>query len=136
MNDDAVARLEVFAEKRSQAALSPQGFLSLINTQWVSEPTDVWGAAGRWAPRPDGGSGLVVTADPDDEVTVDGVVVDGDVIVRGKDDPEPSVIQFSETVTGTVIAGDSGYGLRVFDQKSEYKCTFSNIYLQIVYTKK
>ena len=127
MTESPAERLDTFASRRRDAALSPQGSLALINTQWVTEPTDVWGAAGRWAPRPDGGSGLVVTADPDDGVTVDGVVVDGEAIVRGKDDPEPSVIQFSETVTGTVIAGDSGYGLRLFDQNSDDATQFSHI---------
>ena len=51
---------------------------------------------------------------------VDGELVDGTVVVRGKDDPNPSTIVFSDTVTGFVIASSEGtYALRVWDSNSE-----------------
>lgn len=120
-------RLATFRSRREEAAKSPQGFLALVNTQWVSEPQPVWAAKGTWAPRTDGGSGLVVTAEASDGVVVDGELVDGEVIVRGKDDENPSTIQFSDTSTGTVIAGSAGYALRVFDQNSDDLTNFSHV---------
>jgi uncharacterized protein (DUF1684 family) len=50
---------------------------------------------------------------------VDGVTVDGQVSVRGKDDEAPSTVVFSETVTGHVIAAEGAYALRVWDSQSE-----------------
>ena len=127
MTDDQAQRLETFAARRREAALSPQGSLTLINTHWVTEPAEVWGAPGRWSPRPDGASGLRVEASADDGITIDGSLVEGEGLARGKDDPEPSEIRFSDTVTATVISGAEGYGLRVFDQKSDDASRFSHI---------
>jgi uncharacterized protein (DUF1684 family) len=125
--ETAADRLMNFRRRREEAAKSPQGFLSLVNTQWVTEATTVWAAKGTWAPRPDGGSGLVVTATADEGVMVDGELVDGEAIARGKDDDNPSTIVFSETSTGTVISGNEGYALRVFDQNSDDNQNFSHV---------
>ena len=124
---DAEDRLKTFRERREDAAKSPQGFLALVNTQWVSEPQSVWAAKGTWAPRVDGGSGLVVTATADEGVIVDGEIVDGEATVRGKDDPNPSTVRFSDTSTATVIAGQAGYALRIFDEHSEDRQHFSHV---------
>ncbi|MBA4247630.1 MAG: hypothetical protein C0444_04975 [Microbacterium sp.] len=113
-------RYAVFRERRALAAVQPQGPLALVNTQWVADEQTVWGVPGRWAPAPVGTSGLLVTAEAAEGIHVDGSLVDGTVLVRGKDDPNPSAIVFSEHTTGFVIAGDDGlYALRVWDAKSE-----------------
>ena len=119
--------LAVFRERRELAVAQPQGSLALVTTQWVSGPEEIWGVPGVWAPRTDGGSGLIVTAVAADGIRVDGVLVDGEAVVRGKDDPEPSAIVFSDTVTGFVIAGDQGYALRVWDANSEAMQGFGGI---------
>ena len=100
-----VDRRARFHTLREQAAASPQGFLALVNTQWVGEEQTIWGVPGTWAPRADGGSGLVVTASAADGIVVDGDVVDGAVEVRGKDDPQPSAVVFDDHTTGTVKIG-------------------------------
>ena len=127
MSDEAQGRYEHFGQRREHAARSPQGSLALVNTQWVTDEQQVWAAPGTWAPRPDGGSGLVVRASAQDGVVVDGELVDGEVVVRGKDDPEPSEVRFSDTVSAMVIAGEPGYALRVFDQQSDDAKNFSHI---------
>ena len=127
MSEEAAQRLATFRSRREEAAKSPQGFLSLVNTQWVTEATTVWAAKGTWAPRTDGGSGLVVTATADEGVMVDGELVDGEAIARGKDDENPSSVVFSETSTGTVISGAEGYALRVFDQNSDDNQNVSHV---------
>jgi uncharacterized protein len=114
----AVEALAVFRERRNLAAIAPQGPLALTNTQWVDTEQTIWGVPGTWAPRTDGASGLVVTASADDQIYVDGALVEGSVIVRGKDDDAPSTIVFSESVSGHVIAGEGGYALRVWDTQS------------------
>lgn len=118
--DDPVAQWEYFHSRREQAVVQPQGSLALVNTQPIDDEQPVWGVPGRWAPRADGGSGLRVIAEAADGIRVDGELVDGEAIARGKDDPEPSRIEFSDTVSGFVIRIDGGgYALRVFDAESE-----------------
>ena len=117
--------LATYHERRELSVLQPLGNLALVNTQWVDAEQTIWGVPGRWAPT-DGG--LRVIASAADGITVDGVLVDGDAVVRGKDQPEPSSIVFSDTVTGFVIAGDEGaYALRVWDSQSEGIREFGSI---------
>lgn len=123
----ADTQLAEFRQKRHQAVTSPQGSLALSNTQWIDRPQAVWSVPGEWAPREDGGAGLLVTASASDGITVDGSVVDGTVVVRAKDDAPASTISFSDGKTGTLISGDGVYGLRVWDAHSEDMQRFSHI---------
>jgi uncharacterized protein (DUF1684 family) len=125
--------LATYRQRREQAVTAPMGSLALTNTQWITGDADapaqpVWGVAGLWSPLPKGQSGLKLTAAASDNIMVDGVLVDGEVIVRGKDDASPSQIVFSETVTGFVIASAEGdYALRVWDSNSEGIQEFGSI---------
>ncbi len=120
--------LATYHERRELSVVQPTGSLALVNTQWVDAEQTIWGVAGRWAPRTDGGSGLTVTATATDDIRVDGALVDGTVIVRGKDDSVPSEVVFNETTTGFVIANaEGGYGLRVWDSNSEGIQEFGSI---------
>ncbi|MFP3465308.1 DUF1684 domain-containing protein [Leifsonia sp. SIMBA_070] len=127
---DAV--LARYRARREQAVTAPQGNLALVNTQWITGDPEVeqpiWGVPGLWSPLPKGESGLKVTAAATDDIFVDDVLVDGSAIVRGKDDPDPSKIRFSETVSGFVIASEDGdYALRVWDANSEAIQEFGSI---------
>lgn len=124
---EALDKLQVFRQRRNLAAVAANGPLALTNTQWVDSEQTIWGVLGTWAPREDGGSGLVLRATAADNIQVDGKVVDGTVSVRGKDDPEPSEIVFSDTVTGHVIATEGSYALRVWDSQSEGISNFGTI---------
>lgn len=113
-----------FRAARRRAVAEPQGALALVNTQWVtgdlSAPQPIWGVPGTWSPRPAGETGLIVTATAEEGILVDGALVDGTAVVRGRDDEHPSDIVFSDTVTGFVIASEDGaYALRVWDSDSE-----------------
>jgi uncharacterized protein (DUF1684 family) len=109
-----------FHSRREQAVVQPLGSLALVNTQVVDSDQPIWGVPGRWAPRAEGGSGLTLTAAAADGIRVDGELVDGTVDVRGKDDPNPSEVVFSDTLRGFVIRLESGqYALRVWDAESE-----------------
>ncbi|MEO6532797.1 MAG: DUF1684 domain-containing protein [Pseudolysinimonas sp.] len=109
-----------FHERRELAVVQPQGSLALTNTQAVDSEQTIWGVPGRWAPLPAGESGLKVIAAAADGIRVDGQLVDGEAVVRGRDDPNPAAIVFSDTVSGFVIKLDGGeYALRVFDARSE-----------------
>lgn len=121
-------RYAVFRERRALAAVQPQGPLALVNTQWVGEEQSIWGVPGTWAPAPEGAAGLQLTAVAADGIEVDGALVDGTVIVRGKDDPNPSSIRFDEHTTGFVIAGEDGnYALRIWDADSDAIGDFGGI---------
>jgi len=124
---EAEEKLATFRERRNLAAVQPEGPLALTNTQWVDMEQTIWGVPGVWAPRGDGGSGLLVKADASDGVVVDGVVVEGETVVRGKDDESPSTVVFSESVSGHVIAAEGAYALRVWDSQSEGIANFGGI---------
>jgi uncharacterized protein len=129
---DPRALLLTYRQRRAQAVTAPKGNLALVNTQWITgDPAalqPIWGVPGLWSALPEGESGLKVTADAADNIVVDGELVDGDAIVRGKDSATPSDIVFSDTVTGFVIASETeGYALRVWDSQSEGIRDFGSI---------
>ena len=118
----------VYHGRRELSVVQPAGSLALVNTQWIDSSQTIWGVPGTWAPLPRGESGLKLTAEASANITVDGVLIDGDVIVRGKDAEMPSTIVFSDLVTGFVIASEEGtYALRVWDANSEGIQQFGSI---------
>ena len=123
------AQLATFRERRALSVVQPTGSLALVNTQWVDSEQTIWGVPGVWAPLPAGESGLSVTAPASDGIRVDGSLVDGTAIVRGKDSETPGQIVFSDTSTGVVIknVGSASYALRVFDAESEGIREFGSI---------
>lgn len=123
------AQLATFRERRALSVVQPTGSLALVNTQWVDAEQTIWGVPGLWAPLPAGESGLSVTAAASDGIRVDGELVDGMAIVRGKDSEAPGQIVFSDTSTGVVIknVGSVSYALRVFDAESEGIREFGSI---------
>jgi uncharacterized protein len=117
-----------FHQRRELAAVQPLGSLALVNTQVIDAEQPIWGVPGRWAPRAEGESGLRVIASAADGIRVDGELVDGEAVVRGKDDPAPSEVVFSDTLRGFVIRLESGqYALRVWDAESEGIRDFGSI---------
>ncbi len=122
------AQFETFHERRELSVVQPKGSLALVNTQWIDSEQTIWGVPGTWAPLPPGESGLLLTAEASDGITVDGLLVDGTTVVRGKDAETPSEITFSDTVSGFVIASEQGtYALRVWDSNSEGIQEFGSI---------
>ncbi|MET0991669.1 MAG: DUF1684 domain-containing protein [Lacisediminihabitans sp.] len=122
------SQFETFHARRELSVVQPQGSLALVNTQWIDSAQTIWGVPGTWAPLPKGESGLLLTATAADGITVDGDLVDGSVVVRGKDAETPSEIVFGPTVTGFVIASEEGtYALRVWDADSEGIQEFGSI---------
>ena len=124
----AADQFATYHERRELAVVQPKGNLALVNTQWIDSEQTIWGVLGTWAPLPKGESGLKLTAAVSDNIVVDGMLVDGEAIVRGKDAETPSEIVFSATVTGFVIASEEGtYALRVWDSNSEGIQEFGSI---------
>ncbi len=119
---------DYFHSRRELAVVQPLGSLALVNTQVIDSEQTIWGVPGRWAPLEAGQSGLTVIATAADGIRVDGELVDGEAVVRGKDDANPSEIVFSDTVKGFVIAQEGGnYALRVWDAQSEGIDNFGGI---------
>ena len=123
-----IAELSTFRERRDQMVVQPKGSLALVNTQWVDSEQPVWGAPGTWAPLPAGESGLKLAAVTADNIRLNGELVDGEVIVAGKDSDDPGELTFSDTVTGFVIGGAGGnYAVRIWDANSEGIQNFGSI---------
>jgi len=121
-------QLAYFHERRELAVVQPLGSLALVNTQLVDSEQTIWGVPGRWAPLPEGESGLKVIATADEGIRVNGELVDGEAVVRGKDDPDPGDVVFGDTVRGAVITqAQGGYALRVWDANSEGIQNFGGI---------
>ncbi len=117
-----------FHARREAAVVQPKGSLALVNTQWVDSEQTIYGVPGTWAPLPAGESGLRLQAAASDGIVVDGILVDGEMAVRGMDAPVPSDIRFSDTLSGFVIASETGsYALRVWDARSEGIAEFGSI---------
>lgn len=121
-------RFSRFHTRREQAVAAPQGFLALVNTQWVDEPQTVWGVPGTWAPRTDGLPGLVLTATAEDGIQVDGEPADGEILLTPRNAESPSTITFDDHTVGTIIVNEEGgAGLRVWDSRSEAIENFGGI---------
>lgn len=117
-----------FHSRRELAAVQPLGSLALVTTQLVEAEQTIWDVPGQWAPLPEGESGLRLTAVAADGILLDGIAVDGEVIVRGRDHETPGDLVFSPTRRGAVIAPTGGgYALRVWDAESEAVQNFGGI---------
>lgn len=110
----------VHVAERDRWARGPRGPLALVNAQLVDVEQPVWPVPGRWAPA---AGGLTVTADLGDGVVVDGVPVDGTVLVAGDQAVVPSVASFPDGLAATV----TDRTLRVWDPASEAITRFAGI---------
>ncbi|RFA16393.1 hypothetical protein B7R22_02585 [Subtercola boreus] len=129
---DARTQLASYREARRRFVTGAQGNLALVNTEWiVGDPAEgqrAFGVPGLWFPLPAGESGLRLEAAASDGIRVDGVLVDGSVVVAGQDAERASEVRFSDTVTGYVIASEeASYALRVWDADSEGNREFGGI---------
>lgn len=113
--------------RRHETVTGPQGSLALVLTHWVQEPGPIDGVPGEWARAEAPESGLQLTATAADEIIVDGLLVDGTVIVRSQDSMTPSTLRFDDNRTGTVISGPLGFALRVWDAESPALARFDGI---------
>lgn len=123
---EAADRFALFHSRRETQVTEPFGSLALVLTQWLDSEQAVWGVPGLWAPRSDGEPGLELTARTEDQISVNGELVNGSVTLNGPGDTAP-LIAFSDTRRGTIIAEDGLSGLRVWDSRSESIDNFGGI---------
>jgi uncharacterized protein (DUF1684 family) len=126
--ETAREQFAAFRRKRDQTVRAPQGALALLTTAWVSEPTEIEGVPGTWAPAPTG-DGLQVTADASAEIVVDGQTVDGDATVYSQTSMTPSSVRFDDRLTATVIGPDfhGRFALRVWDAEAAEERGFTQL---------
>lgn len=112
-----------FRKRREESILSPMGFLALTSVTWFTPGSDevlktLPGVPGEWEALPVGQSGVLLRANKEDNLIVDGVLVDGQVHVRGSDDETPSVVEFGSNVQVRVFRSKGLYGVRVWNQEA------------------
>lgn len=116
-----------FHSRRELAVVQPTGSLALVTRQLVDSEQEVWGVPGRWAPLPDGESGLRLVATAADGISVDGEIVDGELVVPGIDADTPGLISFG-TSTGNIAPHEgAGYVLRIWDAANDAIENFGSI---------
>jgi uncharacterized protein (DUF1684 family) len=123
---EAAEKFALFHSRRETQVTEPFGSLALVLTQWLDSEQTVWGVPGTWGPRPAGERGLVLTAHAEDQISVNGEIVDGSVTLDGPGGKAPA-IAFSDTRHATVIAENGLSGLRVWDSQSEAIENFGGI---------
>jgi hypothetical protein len=122
---DAPESLAEFHAARERSIRAPRGPLALVNAQTVTKPdVAVWPVPGRWSPAP---GGLTVTAVESDGIVVDGIRVDGTVIVAGDAAVVPSTIAFEGGRAGTIASVPEGSSLRVWDPAADAIGRFASI---------
>jgi uncharacterized protein len=121
VSGDDLAR---FRDARNRWAVGPRGPLALVNTQQVDHAQPVWPVPGEWAPVP---GGLTVTAAAADGVVVDGVRVDGTVVVADDRAVIPSEVVFADGLAGTVVRVPTGQALRVWNPRSDAIARFAEL---------
>ncbi len=126
MNDHR-SQFEAFSARRNSSLSQPNSPLALIATEWVDSEKSVWAIPGRWGPRTDGGSGLVVTAALSDQLIVDGKKIDGNAVVMGPEEKKPSKVLFGKNITAEVIGANGSYALRVWDSQSDAVRRFGHV---------
>lgn len=118
--------------RRDESVRGPQGALALALTHWVTQAEQIDGVPGVWAPAETGG--LIVTAEADAGVIVDGREVDGTVEVSSRASMAPSSVHFEDGRTAFVIdssvvgqPGETQYALRVWDPERAEQLGFEKI---------
>src|SRR5699024_7998418 len=116
-----------FRGRRDAAVVTERGFLALVNTHWLSagvddEPERVWPLPGGWRRAPEAEGGLLVTAKAEDGIRVDGEPVAGTTPVN-----DDSTVAVGESTSVSLLHGDLGIGLRVWDAQSEALRDFGRI---------
>src|ERR1700712_542355 len=90
------AQLTTYREARRRMVTGEQGQLALVNTEWIVGDLvtgqTAFGGPGTWFPLAEGESGLRLRAAASEGIEVDGAIVDGEVVVRGQDDPRASAV--------------------------------------------
>lgn len=116
--------IEDWRTARQQSVAEEQGDLALIGLHTIQQSMQVEGIPGIWAPLTSGGSGLTLKATAADQITVDGRVVDGTVILE----MDHSIVRFSDTLTAVATAQPgSDHLLAVYDSNAEAVNQFEGI---------
>lgn len=123
---ESADKFALFHSRRETQVAEAFGSLALVLTQWLDSEQTLWGVPGTWSPRSDGERGLVVTARPEDQILVNGKIVNGSVTLNGPGDTAPSIV-LSDTRRATVIAEEGLSGLRVWDSQSDSIQNFGGI---------
>jgi uncharacterized protein (DUF1684 family) len=121
-------RWKVWREQRAEAVSAPYGQLSLTGTYWLVDAVDgrIEGVPGHWAQAGDGG-GVVLTAGPDDGLTVDGRPVEGAVPLTADTGPvEDSRLLHGERRL-VVLRREGMWAVRIWDPNAGTRLAFAGI---------
>jgi uncharacterized protein (DUF1684 family) len=119
---------KAWREQRAETVSAPYGSLSLTGTYWLVDAVDgrIEGVPGHWAQTGDG-DGVVLTAGPDDGLTVDGRPLDGAVPLIADTGPADA----SRLVHGerrlVVLHREGLWAVRIWDPAAGARLAFAGI---------
>lgn len=125
----AAQRHDARVAAHAAAAIGSRGPASFVWGDFVTEPgSTVHGAAGTWAPLPDGQPGLRVTADAAEGIVIGGQTVDGSAVLWAREADGPAVAYFADGAEGIIFTyDDTKYALQVWNPGSEWARRFAGI---------
>ncbi|WP_434588271.1 DUF1684 domain-containing protein [Streptomyces sp. A5-4] len=126
MSTDPQQDWQTWHQQRIETVRAPYGPLSLTGTHWLSDHPEgrIPAVAGRWA---EDGDEVVLTAGPDDRITVDGKPLTGEIRLTADTGP----IHESRVLAGeqrlVVLRREGLWAVRVFDPQSPARRAFADI---------
>ncbi|MNW46198.1 Proline iminopeptidase [compost metagenome] len=111
-----VPRHEAWKKEREQTVADFQGDLALIALHSITEPKEVEGIAGQWAPLEADQPGLTLTASASDGLTIDGLAIDGTITLEA----DVTSVRISDSITAVATTQPgSNHLLSIYDAKAE-----------------
>lgn len=118
------AQHEAWRIERQRSVTEFQGDLALIGLHMITEPMEIQGIPGQWAPLDEDKPGLSLKATKSDQLTVDGQPVDGTIILEA----DVTTVRISDSLTAlATMQPGSNHLLSIYDANSNAIRSFDRI---------
>ncbi len=125
---EAQRQWQAWREQRTETVSAPYGPLALTGTHWLGDVPDgrIPAIPGRWTARPGEGGGVLLTAGPEDGLTLDGRPLEGEALLRP--DSGPATARLAHGARKLLVMRREGqWAVRVYDPQSPGRRAFAGI---------